>query len=110
MKLPNGDRAVVEIKKLRDYCLDPKHPRGQHKARVFASAIGLSQHDAAQLQSALLAAAVSNNAVQGQQDAYGSRYMIDFVMKGPKGEATVRSRWIVREGEDFPRFTTCYVL
>jgi len=24
--------------------------------------------------------------------------------------ATVRSLWIIRHGEDFPRFTSCYVL
>ncbi len=29
MKLPNADRAVVEIEKLRDYCLNPVHPRGR---------------------------------------------------------------------------------
>ena len=34
MKLPNGDRAVVELAKLTDYCLDPGHPRGRHKARA----------------------------------------------------------------------------
>ncbi len=38
MKLPNGGRAVVEIAKLRDYCLNPAHPRGRHNARVFAAA------------------------------------------------------------------------
>ena len=41
MKLPNADRAVVEMQKLVDYCLDPEHPRGKHKARVFLSSCGL---------------------------------------------------------------------
>ena len=40
MKLPNGDRAVIDIAKLRDYCLSPDHLRGRHKARVFAAAQG----------------------------------------------------------------------
>lgn len=26
--------------KLTGYCLNPEHPRGKHKARVFASALG----------------------------------------------------------------------
>lgn len=38
MKLPNGDRAVISMGKLRGYCLNPEHPSGRHKARVFASA------------------------------------------------------------------------
>jgi hypothetical protein len=36
MKLPNPKRAVVDIAKLRDYILNPEHPRGRHKARFPA--------------------------------------------------------------------------
>ncbi len=43
-------------------------------------------------------------------DGFGARYVLDFQLTGPKGSATVRSAWIVRIGEDFPRFTSCYVL
>ncbi len=35
MKLPNAENAVVEIAKLRDYCLSEDHLRGRHKARVL---------------------------------------------------------------------------
>ena len=41
MLLPNGERAVVELEKLTDYCLNPEHARGKHKARVFAAALGI---------------------------------------------------------------------
>src|SRR5439155_22024804 len=34
MILPNADRAVVEMAKLRDYCLNLSHLRWHHKARV----------------------------------------------------------------------------
>ena len=34
IKLPIGDFAIMGIAKLRDYCLNPAHPRGRHKARV----------------------------------------------------------------------------
>jgi hypothetical protein len=40
MKLPNAAQALVDLAKLRDYCLNPAHPRGRHKARVFATALG----------------------------------------------------------------------
>ena len=43
MRLPNGDRAVVDVRKVRDYCLSAEHPRGQHKARVFKRAWGGQQ-------------------------------------------------------------------
>jgi hypothetical protein len=35
MKLPNAEKAVVDIVKLRDYSLNPHHPEGKHKARAF---------------------------------------------------------------------------
>ena len=44
------------------------------------------------------------------QGEFGIHYQIDFEMTGPSGKATVRSFWIVRHVEAFPRLTTCYVL
>jgi len=37
MKMPDGDAAIVDRQKLTGYCLNPEHPRGKHKARVFAT-------------------------------------------------------------------------
>ncbi len=110
MKLPNGGQAVVDIAKLRDYCLSPDHPRGRHKARVFAAALGLNSDHAEELRTSLLQAARTEEASMSDQDEYGQRYVLDFTMHGSVGEAQVRSCWIVLRGEDFPRLTTCYVL
>ncbi len=62
------------------------------------------------LRAELLAAAVSSGAMAAEGDAFGQRYVLDFPMKGPLGEAMVRSSWIVRSGEDLPRLTSCYVM
>lgn len=110
MALPNAGNAVVDIAKLRDYCLSQAHMRGRHKARVFAAATGLTAADADMLRSALLDAAQTEDAVFEREDEFGRRYIVDFTVSGPAGSARVRSFWIVRAGEDFPRFTTCYVL
>jgi hypothetical protein len=110
MKLPNPEQAVVDIAKLRDYCLNVEHPRGRRKARVFAAALGLTAADADMLRNALLVAARSEEATPTEQDSYGQRYVVDFSMIGPAGGATVRSSWIIRRDEDFPRLTSCYVL
>ena len=56
MLIPNAERAVVEIRKLRDYCLNPQHDEGKHKARLFA-AIGITAQEAEELQSMLRQAA-----------------------------------------------------
>jgi len=80
MKLPNGDRAVVDMVKLTDYCLDPNHLRGRHKARVFASALGLTASNAGELRDALLKAARAEEAVPADQDQYGQRFVVDLTM------------------------------
>lgn len=109
MKLPNADRTVVDLPKIRDYCLSASHPRGRHKARVFAAKLGLTRVHAELLRSALLAAAKEGNVTLGRDDAHGVRYVLDFTMVGPAGLGTIRSHWIVRRGEDFPRLTSCHV-
>ncbi len=109
-KLPNPENAVVEMRKLREYCLSPEHPRGKHKARVFASALGLTAEDSEELRQALLSAASSEEATSAEEDEYGQRYVLDFEMSTEAGSAVVRSGWIVRYSEEFPRFTSCWVL
>lgn len=110
MKLPGADRAYVDIGKLRDYCLNPLHPRGRHKARVFAERLGLTAAGAETLRNALLEAVRQWEAIPGEHDGFGRRFVIEFPMSSPKGSVVVRSAWIVRENEDFPRFTSCYVV
>ena len=107
--LPNADRAVVEIAKLHDYCLNPKHEDGKHKARVFASALGLRQGDAVWLRGRLLEAALNEQAIMTLKNRFGTLYVVDFWLTTSSRSAFVRSCWIVRIREDFPRLTTCYV-
>jgi hypothetical protein len=80
MKIPNAGRAFVDREKLREYCLNREHQRGRHKARVFASALGLTADDVEQLRDALLVAAQSDNAVAMLRDEFGQGYVIDFTM------------------------------
>jgi len=110
MKLPNAAHALVDVAKLRDYCLNATHARGRHKARVFASVLGIRREHAEFLRKALLEAALSGEAILGERDAYGQRYVLDFLMSGPGGRAMVRSTWIVLSDENFARLTSCYVL
>jgi hypothetical protein len=46
MKLPNAENAVIDIAKLRDYCLNPNHPEGKHKARAFLEKLDMRRDDA----------------------------------------------------------------
>jgi len=111
VKIPNAEHAFIDTAKLSDYCLNPEHPRGQHKARVFAAALGLTLSDVNYLEAALRKAALTDAAEHDLKDKYGQRYRLDFVLEGHSEQsALVRSAWIIRTGEDFPRLVTSYVL
>jgi hypothetical protein len=103
---------VVDIAKLRDYCLSDSHPRGRHKARVFRARLGLTAVDADLLRRELLDAAQNgqDRLQPTNADEYGQRYVLDFSMTTASGTATIRSAWIVLTGEDVIRLSSCYVL
>ena len=110
MKLPNGDKAFVNIAKLRDYSLDPAHKEGRHKARVFAAALGLTRNDVDWLRDQLMAAARTSDCRPGWKTDHGQRYLLDFTLTYRGKSARLRSVWNMRPNEDFPRLITCYVL
>lgn len=108
MKMPGGDAAIVDQEKLTGYCLNPEHPRGKHKARVFAT-LGFTAENADELRAALLGAAATSDTQTAQSDQFGDRYVIEFEIRGPRASGVVRSTWIVRRGETSPRLTSCFV-
>jgi hypothetical protein len=90
--------------------LSANHPRRRHKARVFATALGITAEDAEELRLAILFAVSTEEATPTERDEYGQRYLVDFAMTRQDRQAVVRTSWIVRSGEDYPRLTSCYVL
>jgi hypothetical protein len=109
MLLPNGDRAIVDIRKLRDYCLNPDNPSGSRKARVFRSALEMTKVDAPALRQRLLQVAVSEQAQVGELDRYGHRYTLEFEFRKGMSKAVVCTGWIILSNETVPRLTTCFV-
>ena len=109
MQLPNSDKAVVEIEKLRDYTLNPNHPVGKHKARVFKAALGITLKEAEWLRDRAFGIAVRNEAKAGMASVFGEKYVIDSVLEHKGRSAVVRFTWIIEFGTDFPRLTSCYV-
>src|SRR5438067_303489 len=99
MKLPNGDRAFIDMAKLRDYSLSPHHPEGKHKARVFQATLDLGPADAEWLRDELLKAAANLSCETGRLTAHGQRYTIDFTVSRHGKTARPRSAWIARPDE-----------
>ena len=110
MKLPNGDRADLGTK-LSDYVLNPEHRHGRHKARVFASSLGITQQNQQRLADALRNAATdSTDVISIGDQGFGETFEIRFPLATGSGQATVLSAWIIRRGEDFPGLVTCFIV
>jgi hypothetical protein len=109
-RVPNAERAILDIRKLADYCLSPEHPRGRHKARVFRDALGLNRDDAEWLRAALLAGLRRVEAIELLSDNLGNHWRVDVSVARHNKSVVVRTVWIVRKGEQLPRFVTCWVL
>ncbi|MBF2028224.1 MAG: hypothetical protein IGS48_15905 [Oscillatoriales cyanobacterium C42_A2020_001] len=110
MQIPNADNAVVDIRKLRDYCLNLEHNDGKHKARLYASTLGMTVENAEELREILLEVVKTDAAQLGRRDEFGQRYTLDFTLEWQDRSATLRSGWIVEHGSEVPRLTTCYPL
>lgn len=113
MKLPNAESAIVQVERLREYSLNPNHPQGNYKARAFLDKLGIGRNDGELLRSLVLEAILTAEVIEQEPTAYGRRLVVDFEVERGAGfvrhKAVVRTAWIMRSNEDFPRLTTCFV-
>jgi hypothetical protein len=109
MKLPNGARAVVEERKLREYVLNENHPVGRHHAALFRELLGIRIGDLDVLRTALFQAAATESVTRRIVTPFGVKFEMGFELTGPRGARRVRAVWILEEGEMRPRLVTCFV-
>ena len=108
MRIPNADRAVIDAVKLHGYLLSRSHPVGRFKAAFF-HALGYSSEGWRQLDADLRSQHLPRDATLESQTAYGQKYSIRATLVAPSGSsADVVSVWVVRRGEELPRFVTAY--
>ena len=108
MKLPEAQRAVIAVAKIRDYLLSKSHPVGRFKEPFFAS-LGYTVTDWQRLERDLLALAGSGDAEPGGESPYGQKYEIRGILNGPSGNsAAVLTVWIVRFESHAPEFVTAF--
>jgi len=95
MLIPNADNAIIDVRKLRDYCLNAEHDDGKHKARLFSSILGMKSDNAEELRQILLEIVKTHQAQLGRRDQFGQRYTVDFEFTWQNKSATLRSGWII---------------
>jgi hypothetical protein len=109
--LPQHNKAIVPIEKLRDYALNPNHPQGKDKARVFKATLGMERDHADTLREILISTLVRSPAVRGLNDQHGERWITYHEIIGLGGKpVVVTSAWIYRvEQADVPVLIPCYI-
>jgi hypothetical protein len=107
--VPNAENAAIDANKIFEYALNPDHPVGGNKARVFKSALGFTRENGDDLMAQLLDGVRTNKAIPGKIDQYGSRFTVDIPVTGPSGNGIVRTGWILKPGSTTPNLTTLFV-
>jgi hypothetical protein len=107
-KLPKGEHAVIPMEKLVAYCLNPTHSRGKEKARVFASALGITQDNVHELVHLIREAAIAGEVTKESTTVFGRYYRVDWLI--PTGRAVMlRTIWEIAVGEEIPRLVSAFI-
>src|SRR6266705_763574 len=96
-KLHNGERARIPMEKLTDYCLNPDHPRGKDKARVFAAVLGITRDSANELAALVRQAAIEGDITKEAMTVFGRYYRVDWAIP-TRGNAVLRTMWDIAPG------------
>ena len=109
--LPNFERAVVPFEKLYGYVLNPDHPKGRDKARVFKSALGIERRHAAVLAEIITASLPRALAKERRQDKHGRSWTTYHEIIGLSAvTAIVTVGWSFSiEEPDEPKLVSCYI-
>ena len=108
-RLLGANKAKIDRRKLVEYALNPNHPVGGNKAKVFDSALGFNLSNTDDLLRQLREGVINNTPIAGKVDKYGARFTVDIPVTGPLGSGVVRTGWIYRPGSNVPEMTTLFV-
>ena len=91
--------------------MNPEHPTGKHKARVFKAALGFAQEDAENLERQIREQVKVCEWKESEKSDFGKKFTVDVIVLVNNGKtATVRTGWIIGVNESSPRLISAYVL
>jgi len=108
MKLPNGELAIIDERKIKEYLLSPSHPVGRFKLK-FLAGIGFGPDRWRPFIAVLAELAENGEAKIAEEGEFGRKYEVSGLLAAPRGRAvSVVSVWIFEQGSDKPRLVTVY--
>jgi hypothetical protein len=108
LKLYNGNQAEIPLQKLIGYCLNPEHPSGEHKARVFNSKLGIKAENANLLVELIQKAAIEGDVIQQNTTEFGQQFKVDW--KVPTVENIIlRTIWEITLQNPNPRLISAFI-
>ena len=108
MKLPNGRHALIPMSKIVGYCLNTNHHTGKHKARVFASALGITASNAERLQTLVRKAAIEGEVVSQLETNTGQQYKVDWEVPD-SDQVILRTIWEIASSSSHPRLVSAFI-
>lgn len=109
-RLLSASAPRIAREKFTAYALNPNHPLGKDKARVFESVLGFTQNDPDLLMTRIREGVNHADAIPGTVDKFGWRFSTTIPVTGPNGRtAPVTVAWIFKPGNATPDLTTAYV-
>jgi hypothetical protein len=96
-KLPNGERALIPMEKLTDYCSNPDHARRKDKARVFTAVLGTTRDSAHVLEDLVRQAARDGDITKEARTLWGQYYRVDWVIPS-RVDVVLRTIWEIAPG------------
>lgn len=112
MKLRDfATQITIDPAKFTTYALNLNHPKGKHKARVFAAGLGYTAENYQPLLHQIEIQALEAEAQAKHVDQYGQHLQVDLTITGATDqEAIVRTGWLVAPKSEVASLTTLYVL
>ncbi len=108
MRLPNGELAIIPMEKLTGYCLNPNHSSGKHKAKVFASALGITADNADDLRELITQAAIQGEVIQQDSTGFGQLYKVDWMIFD-RDSIILRTIWEITPDQPSPRLVSAFI-
>ena len=108
MKLLDGNRAEISRQKLIGYCLNSNHSRGKHKAKVFASALGITADNVDDLYHLIQAAAIEGEVIQQNTTEFGQQFKVDWMIPNTN-QIKLRTIWEINTTNSNPRLISAFI-